>query len=436
MGFDGGIPDMGFDGGIPDMGFDGGIPGMGFDGGIPDMGFDDEIPDMGFDGGASFDDGGMLTDGGDGLSMRASMPTPRASHACVWTSGPSSPQMLVWGGAGSTPSNYAPSTVLAYDPAGDTWSTSGVAAPIGGRVGMGAVWTGSRLFVWGGVSGSGPSLTSSQDGFLYDPEFDTFIGTAMSGAPSAREQPVVVWTGSKVVVWGGRFTSAFQSFSLGDGALYDPATNTWTPIASVGAPPHRYGAAFVWTGSELVVWGGFQKTIDSSTIAPIDGGARYDPASNAWYPFTAFGEAPAPRGAVGTPMAVWTGAEMMIWGGGADPTTPYASGGRLDDATSTWMPLSEVFAPAARERAIQVWTGTELVVQGGFFGATSSFTGSGGAYDPGTDSWRAIPSGPPSASACAVYTGSQVIVTGGQIAPTANSDETRVLALGLAPPGA
>ncbi len=80
-----------------------------------------------------------------------------------------------------------------------------------------------------------------------------------------------------------------------------------------------------------------------------------------------------------------------------------------------------------------LWAGTELVVQGGFFRGSSTFTATGGAYDPVMDAWRAIPPGPPSASACAVYTGTEVIVIGGQIAPSVNTAETRTLELGLRP---
>ncbi len=172
---DAGIPDAGFDGGIPDLGFDGGIPDLGFDGGIPDLGFDGGIPDLGFDGGAPFDGGSVSPDGGGAVSARAPMPSPRAAHACAWMADATNPRVLVWGGFGSMPSNYAPSTVLAYDPVGDTWSESAIAAPIGGRVGMGTVWTGSRFFVWGGVGGIGVAMTSLQDGFLYDPAFNMFL---------------------------------------------------------------------------------------------------------------------------------------------------------------------------------------------------------------------------------------------------------------------
>ncbi|HET7451272.1 MAG TPA: kelch repeat-containing protein, partial [Thermoanaerobaculia bacterium] len=57
--------------------------------------------------------------------------------------------------------------------------------------------------------------------------------TAMIGAPEGRAQHVAVWTGDRMIVWGGyRADGIF----LGDGAIYDPATKAWTRISPFGAP--------------------------------------------------------------------------------------------------------------------------------------------------------------------------------------------------------
>ena len=56
---------------------------------------------------------------------------------------------------------------LVYDPATDVWSAL-PKAPARGRTGAIAVWTGSRLIVWGGqgVRGSFPDYV---DGAVYEP---------------------------------------------------------------------------------------------------------------------------------------------------------------------------------------------------------------------------------------------------------------------------
>ena len=50
-----------------------------------------------------------------------------------------------------------------------------------------------------------------------------------------------------MLVWGG---------GLADGGLYDPSANSWSPLPLEGAPLSRYFHAGVWTGTELVIFGG------------------------------------------------------------------------------------------------------------------------------------------------------------------------------------
>jgi hypothetical protein len=44
--------------------------------------------------------------------------------------------------------------------------------------------------------------------------------------------------------------------SYDTGGLYDPATNTWTPTPTGSAPTARADHVAVWTGSRMIVWGG------------------------------------------------------------------------------------------------------------------------------------------------------------------------------------
>jgi hypothetical protein len=62
----------------------------------------------------------------------------------------------------------------------------------------------------------------------------------------------------------------------------------------------------IWTGNEMIVWGG---SLEDGSLTNI--GGCYDPVSDTWSPTTLVG-APQPRG---RHEAVWTGEEMIIWGG-------------------------------------------------------------------------------------------------------------------------
>src|SRR5262249_38719654 len=66
---------------------------------------------------------------------------------------------------------------------------------------------------------------------------DAWTGaTSTTGAPSARSNHTAVWTGSEMIVWGGgAATSDFNT-----GGRYAPATNTWTALPTAGAPSPRW----------------------------------------------------------------------------------------------------------------------------------------------------------------------------------------------------
>ena len=179
--------------------------------------------------------------------------------------------------------------------------------------------------------------------------------TATTGAPAARYGHSATWTGREMIVWGGRLASIGGGAFLGDGAGYDPATDSWRgPIASDGAPSPRNGHAAAWTGRELIIWGG-----QGATGAYLSDGALYDPLFDRWRPMSSVG-APSPRE---TMAAAWTGTELLVWGGSAFGA-PLADGARYDPSTDTWRSMSSAGAPAARTKMASAFTGSELLILG------------------------------------------------------------------------
>ena len=84
--------------------------------------------------------------------------------------------------------------------------------------------------------------------------------------PSARSLPSAVWTGNEMIVWGGYTATSTTT----DGGHYDPVMDTWTATALSGAPSARWYHTAVWTGSEMIVWGG-----GDGTGAELGDGKRY-----------------------------------------------------------------------------------------------------------------------------------------------------------------
>jgi hypothetical protein len=220
--------------------------------------------------------------------------------------------MIVWGGYDGV--GYL-STGGIYDPATDSWApTSTTGVPIA-RTNHTAVWTGSRMIVWGGDQGGFPGLFC---GGIYDPTTDSWAPTSTTDVPYTRTDHTAVWTGSRMIVWGGR--GGGGGSGMNSGGSYNPTNNTWTPTSTEGAPSSRYAHTAIWTRSRMIVWGGLFE------LSPLDTGGAYDPKTDSW---TATATAGAP-GARLDHAAVWTGLRMIVWGGYDDTTPALYSGGLFD----------------------------------------------------------------------------------------------------------
>jgi N-acetylneuraminic acid mutarotase len=230
---------------------------------------------------------------------------------------------------------------------------------------------------------------------------ETWTPTSAPNAPTERVDHTGVWTGSEMVVWGG---GVYGSDPVKTGGIYHPVTRTWTATSTTNAPSARRYHTAVWTGSKMIVWGGYDGSSDVNT------GGIYDPATDKW---TATSTTNAPSARTGH-TAVWTGSKMIVWGGGTGSSYT-RTGGLYDPATDTWTATSTLNAPTGRGRHTVVWTGSKMVVWGGS-GITGGPVATGGLYDPVTDTWNPTSTtSVPTARAwhSTVWTGSRMIVWGG-----------------------
>ena len=70
---------------------------------------------------------------------------------------------------------------------------------------------------------------------------------------------------------------------------------------------------------------------------------------------------------------------MIAWGG-TDGANYFSTGGRYDPSSDSWMPLSMADCPSGRASHTAVWTGTEMIVWGG---GSTAYLNTGGRYSPG-----------------------------------------------------
>jgi N-acetylneuraminic acid mutarotase len=277
-------------------------------------------------------------------------PAARQGHSAVWTG----TELIVWGGIGAS----GPlGTGGSYHPVTANWSTVSTTGAPAARQQHVAVWTGARMVVWGGRDAGGLLA----DGARFDPASSVWNSLPTASAPEARSGAAGVWTGTHLIVWGGQGALG----ELNSGALLPLSggvtPGTWGAVNPSGAPGPRQGHTLVWTGSRLLVWGGKQGGTALNT------GGIYDPATDSWAPLPTTG-APAARHAH---VAVWTGEEMVVFGGQTGPSasSAVATGGAYNPTTGTWRPLTGAGNPVARSGASAAWTGTEFLVFGGASGA-------------------------------------------------------------------
>jgi hypothetical protein len=237
-------------------------------------------------------------------------------------------------------------------------------------------WTGNELIVFPQYR---PGLDTPAAGLAYDP--DTQEWRMLTPPPELRGHPAVVWTGTRLLIWGGTVDDdGVEGFTLSNtGFSYDPATDAWAALPAAPLDPQTY-PFHVWTGQELIVWGGSVYSQDCCFTGTTSG-AAYNPDTGRWRLLS-----DSPLGSRNPGVGVWTGTEMII-GGNGDQTDGDATWAAYDPVSDLWRRLPD---PPVRAGDVYrgVWTGSEVI-----------FAQDGGdrdtvpqsrlyAFDPATDTWR------------------------------------------------
>ena len=162
-------------------------------------------------------------------------------------------------------------------------------APEAIAAGRTTVWTGSEMIVTGiKLDANGTFINSTEVAEAYNPGTDAW---RLLPAPPKTEnycRRSAAWTGEEMLVWGCELTA------------YNPTSNQWRRLPD---SPTRHGIV-VWTGRELVGWGG------GCCGDVSDDGSAYDPATSTWRKI-----ASAPVNGQQSPLGAWTGRELVIFNG-------------------------------------------------------------------------------------------------------------------------
>ena len=67
-----------------------------------------------------------------------------------------------------------------------------------------------------------------------------------------------------------------MDFLFNTGGRYNPTTDSWTATSITNVPADRGDHTAIWTGSEMIVWGGATHSSYFNT------GGRYNPNTDIW----------------------------------------------------------------------------------------------------------------------------------------------------------
>jgi N-acetylneuraminic acid mutarotase len=219
----------------------------------------------------------------------------------------------------------------------------------------------------------------------------------------------LAWTGQQLFVIG------FDQSASGDSVpgqmrvmAYEPDQRRWRLLPD---PPIRglIQTHPVWTGHELLLWGG-----NLVSAPPTAQGAAYDPTGNRWRQLPS---GPLPTRTNAT--TVWTGQEMIIFGGEREPqSNARPDGAAYNPVTNQWRTVAPPpfgFGNSAGNAAAV--SGQDLIIWSGYGDRPND----GAAYDPAIDRWRQLAPAPIPGrfDMSAVWTGHTLFVWGG------DSDQNR-----------
>ena len=257
-----------------------------------------------------------------------------------------------------------------------------------------AVWTGREMLVH--VITATASLRYHGVTYAYRPASGSWVTLAPGPAPQmSQNYDSAIWTGSEMIVFG--LTNA----------AYNPVTNAWHRVPFA---PGVVGAVRLWTGHQVIFWGG------GCCGGVTARGAAYTPATNSWQLLPA-----SPLAARTGVTGAWTGREIIIaggWrpGGPGTPARTFSDAAAYNPATGTWRTLAPM--PGPRAAATTVYDGHEVLFIGGSRTGAEASTGTGVAWNPVTGRWRQLPPIRYSRSGTvAAWTGRDVLIWGGLTGP-------------------
>ncbi|MFD4946175.1 carboxypeptidase regulatory-like domain-containing protein [Streptomyces sp. NPDC058409] len=225
---------------------------------------------------------------------------------------------------------------------------------------------GGKVYSVGGTDGT----ATYNKAYVYDP-----VAQAWSALPNlsiGREGAQAAAYGGKLYVFGGWDT---YGWPVAKTEIYDPATGAWS--AGDDNPKPYAGAGVAVLNGKIYIIGGCTYDACSGT-----GVQAYDPVSDSWSSGAAY---PEPISWLGC----GTIASKLYCAGGATLAGTVKHAYSYDPSSRSWATVADL--------PIGLWgmgssvAEGKLLVSGGVTNDSTTITNQGFAYDPGSDTWTALP---------------------------------------------
>lgn len=299
--------------------------------------------------------------------------------------------------------------------------------PVNARWYPSAVSHNGKIYVFGGWTcidaDGGTECFDTDDTFI----LDVATGTWTEGAPMPvrREAAVAVELNGLIYVIGGaEYPTGQPNIYFTRVDVYDPATDTWSQAASMLQP--REAAAGGLLNGRIYMAGGYYYDPDTNNSVYLNTAEVYDPASDTWTPI-----ADLPVGGGYAPSGAVVDGKFYVLGGytydsNAFQETIHVEVHAYDPANNTWVARSPL--PVGRLGAVAGAVGGRLYVAGGEPGTDENLKDTL-EYDPFTDAWtnRIAPPAARAYAAGAVL-GREVFAFGGDLTTTSGDKFTNTCA--------
>lgn len=312
----------------------------------------------------------------DGRLGAGSLNVPRAFFTATGLGWSGEGHVLVAGGRIAGAELAATATAERFDPRTRRWTmASPMTVPRASAC--------AALLPSGKVLVAGGSGTVANTAEVYDPASDSWVPVATRMAVGHDQSACLVLPSGKVLVIGGLNQGGSESTAVAE--LYDPDTGAFTTTGPMATARYRHTATLLADGSVLVAGGctGGSPCAETTPTAEL-----YDPQRGTW---SAAGSLPV--GVFGHTATVLDSKVLLVggcqsdercgpWGAGAGSPEPGAS--LYDPSTGLFSAVGQMATGRVGHVAFLDWP--EVRVLGGIGrGATTE------VFDPSTGSWEAGP---------------------------------------------